>query len=478
METEEGPETSAVKWGTFVLPNYPNESFLAAIIESSDDAILSKNLDGIITSWNRGAQKIYGYSPEEVIGHHVSMLVPPESPDEIPQIMARLRKGEHIEHYETIRQMNVSVTISPLRDASGEIIGASAIARDITEQKRSNDLTSFLAAIVDSSDDAIISKSLDGIILSWNKGAERLYGYSAEEAIGQPIAILSPPDLPDEIPAMMVQIKKGKVVEHFETVRKRKDGTLVDIWLAISPIKDSNGEIIAASAAARDISARKRIEQEKSRLFEELTQSLNEKNVLLQEVYHRVKNNLQVISSLLELRARYIKDPLQAAAFKESVARIRAMSLVHERLYKTKGLDRIELSSYLRSLMEQLIQTYTADKTIGVKVTGDHLDIGLDIAVPLGLISNELITNSIKHAFDGQDTGEIRVDVKTEDGTAVIRITDTGVGLPESIDFQKSETFGFRIVKLIIRQLKGTVDVVRNDGTSFVIKFPLDRSSE
>ena len=179
---------------------------LAAIVESSDDAIISKTLEGIITSWNRGAERLYGYTAAEMIGQPIARLIPPDLADDFPMIMARLRRGERIEHYETQRlakdgtRIEVALTISPLRDRTGQIIGASKIARDITERRQAEAARTHLAAIVESADDAIISKTLEGIITSWNRGAERLYGYPAAEMIGQPIARLIPPDLADDLP--------------------------------------------------------------------------------------------------------------------------------------------------------------------------------------------------------------------------------------------------------------------------------------
>src|SRR5688572_5787847 len=228
--------------------------FLASIVDSSDDAILSKDLDGIILSWNRGAEKLYGYTPAEVIGQEVSMLVPADQPDEIPSIMAKLRKGERIHHFETRRRrkdgtlLDVSLTISPVLDKQGRITGASAIARDITHEKRYREFRNFLASIIDSSDDAIVSKNLDGYILSWNRGAEKLYGYTESEIIGKHISTLTPAENPDEIPAIMERMRRGERIEHYETIRVKKDGTRVAISLSVSPIADETGKIIGASA--------------------------------------------------------------------------------------------------------------------------------------------------------------------------------------------------------------------------------------
>ncbi|MDB6039461.1 MAG: domain S-box protein, partial [Verrucomicrobiales bacterium] len=236
---------------------------LAAVVDSSDDAIISKTLDGIVTSWNRAAEKMFGYAASEMIGQSITRLFPADRLQEEANVIARISRGERIEHFETIRkakngrQIEISLTISPIRDGTGKIIGASKIARDITAQKAATSSNLLLSAIVDSSDDAIISKTLDGIVTSWNYGAQKTFGYSAEEMIGQPITKLFPPDRLDEEIYVLSRIRNGQRIEHFETVRRAKDGTLLDISLTISPIKDAQGQIIGASKIARDVTVQK-----------------------------------------------------------------------------------------------------------------------------------------------------------------------------------------------------------------------------
>jgi PAS domain S-box-containing protein len=242
--------------------------WLSAIIESAEDAIITKTLEGIITSWNKGAERIFGYTAEEAVGQPVLMLIPADHLDEEPTILARLRAGERLEHYETVRVrkdgslVNISLTVSPIRSQEGRIIGASKIARDITERRRAEEKLLQVAAIVENSDDAIISKDLNGVILSWNPGAERLYGYTAAEIVGQSVTMLIPTDRPDEEPYILDQIRRGVRVDHYETVRRHKDGTIIDVSLTVSPVRDAAGRIIGASKIARDITARKRAENE------------------------------------------------------------------------------------------------------------------------------------------------------------------------------------------------------------------------
>jgi PAS domain S-box-containing protein len=246
----------------------PAPAYLAAIVESSDDAILSKNLDGIIQSCNAAGQRIFGYSADELIGNPVRILIPPERQEEEDDILARIRRGERIDHFETVRlrkdgaRIDVALTVSPVRDTEGRIVGASKIARDITEQKRIRAAQSYLAAIVESSEDAILSKNLDGVIQSCNARAEEVFGYKAEELVGRSIRMLIPADRQAEEDEILARIRRGERVEHFETVRLAKDGRSIDVSLSVSPIRDTDGRIVGVAKLARDITEQKRLARE------------------------------------------------------------------------------------------------------------------------------------------------------------------------------------------------------------------------
>jgi len=263
----------------------PRTMMLAAIVDSADDAIIGKTPEGIINSWNRAAEIMYGYASEEVIGKPVSILMPVGRPNEMEQILAKIRSGERVEHYETRRLrkdgriIDVSLTVSPILGADGAVVGASSIARDITERKRAeeqlraagyasfrthtmDERTALLAAIVDSSDDAIVGKTPDGQITSWNRGAELIYGYTADEIIGKPVSVLTHPDRPNEMDEILVKIRAGGRVEHYETVRMRKDGRTIDVSLTVSPIHDAAGNLMGVSSIARDITERKRSDEQ------------------------------------------------------------------------------------------------------------------------------------------------------------------------------------------------------------------------
>ncbi|MFD2163969.1 PAS domain S-box protein [Paradesertivirga mongoliensis] len=248
------------------------QAILAAIVNTSDDAIISKTLQGIITSWNKSAERLFGYTEEEAIGKHITMLIPPERLDEEDFIIKNISRGNPIDHFETIRiskdgrRIPISLSVSPVKDSRGIIIGASKIARDITAVKKAYEKQAILAAIVDTSDDAIISKSLEGIITSWNKAAERLFGYSEKEAVGMHITMLIPPDRLHEENLILDNISKGLPIDHFETFRLTKDGRQIPISLSVSPIKDSQGQVIGASKIVRDLTYLKRADERQATL--------------------------------------------------------------------------------------------------------------------------------------------------------------------------------------------------------------------
>jgi len=240
------------------------QAYLAAIVESSDDAILLKNLDGIIRSCNPATQRLFGYSAAELVGQPVRMLIPPDRQAEEDLILGRIRRGERVDHFETVRitkegrPIDVSVTVSPVRDEAGVIVGASKIVRDITGQKRARATQAYLAAIVESSEDAILSKNMDGVIQSCNARAQQVFGYTAAELVGRSVRILLPPERQAEEDDILRRIRSGEHIEHFETVRLTKDGRRIDVSLSVSPIRDPAGTIIGIAKIVRDITEQKR----------------------------------------------------------------------------------------------------------------------------------------------------------------------------------------------------------------------------
>ena len=240
---------------------------LARVVESSDDAIVSKDLNGRIVSWNRAAERMFGYTAAEAIGQSIRMIIPADRQAEEDMVLGRIRAGQVITHFETIRQRKdgtlipISLTVSPIHDDAGQVVGASKIARDISDRAQGETARRRLAAVVESSDDAIITKDLTSIITSWNPAAERMFGYTAAEAIGKSIRMLIPDELQSEEDVVLAKIRHGGKIDHYETVRQHKDGTRVNISLTVSPIRNAGGEIVGASKIARDVTDRARLQQ-------------------------------------------------------------------------------------------------------------------------------------------------------------------------------------------------------------------------
>ena len=276
-------------------------SLLAAILESADDAIVHKTLQGQILSWSAGAERIFGYRAEEAIGRPITLIIPPELHAQEQLILAKVQRGERIDHLETIRvgkdgrRMEVSLSVSPVRDSAGSIVGALKVLRPIEAERGAARLRAQLAAIVECSDDAIVSKTLDGIIQSWNGGASRIFGYSAEEAVGKPILLIVPPELHAQEQQILRRLGNGERIEHFDTIRLTKDGRRIPISLSVSPLRDARGVIIGAAKIARDISERKRAELALRATEERLRQADRRKDEFLALLAHELRNPLAPI---------------------------------------------------------------------------------------------------------------------------------------------------------------------------------------
>ena len=239
-----------------------DQNFLAAIVESAEDAILACTPAGVIRTWNRGAEKILGYPVAETVGKPLSMLLAPEQQPRLPRMLERVLRGIAVPQYETIclhrdgRRIHASVPGSPMRKADGDVAAISIILRDSSGRKEAEQARAFLASIVESSDDAIYGVKLDGTIVSWNQGAQSLFGYSSEEVIGKNAVVLATPGRYDEVRRCLATIRKGRALPPFEAVLRKKDGHGIDVSLAISPIRKGRGDVAGAAITARDIGPR------------------------------------------------------------------------------------------------------------------------------------------------------------------------------------------------------------------------------
>jgi PAS domain S-box-containing protein len=346
--------------------------------------------------------------------------------------------------------------------------------QDITERTKAEEKIKLLLNAVELSGDAIITESLDGTITSWNKGAEQIYGYSAEEILGKNASILEPDNIKSEIKKLFEKVKNREKIVRYITLRLKKDGTIINAAITLSPVFDTYGKLTAISVIARDIT--ERIEAQKS-----LAKAENDRK---KEIHHRIKNNLQVISSLLDLQADKFNDKKVIEAFRESQNRVISMALIHEELYKGEDTDTLNFSEYLRELIKNLFCTYKLDnKNIHLCMDlEENTFFNMDIAVPLGIIVNELVSNSLKHAFSDRADGEIRIKLhKEETGECennsckvtsfILKVSDNGVGITENIDIEDLDSLGLQLVTTLVDQLDGELELKRNNGIEFTIRF-------
>jgi PAS domain S-box-containing protein len=445
---------------------------LGAIVDSSDDAIVSQDLDGIIYTWNPGAERLFSYTAEEAIGTPITRLViPVDRHDEESEILSRVRRGEHVDHYETVRRrkdgslVEISLTVSPVKNAEGRIIGASKIARDISERKRITQFEQRLASIVESSDDAIVSKDLDGIIQSWNPGAERLFGYTAEEVIGKPITLLIPTDRHDEESEILSRIRRGERIDHYETVRRRKDGSLVEISLTVSPVKNAEGRIIGASKIARDITERRRAQERQ--------------NLLLKEMSHRVKNLFAVASGLVTLSARSARTPADMA---EAVRdRLGALARAHglTRPGLINGGEKPSQDTTLHALVQTIFAPYVAPERFKEHgffvITGPCLPIGGNAITSVALIMHELATNAAKYGALSSPGGYIHIDWSVEEDELLLTWKEHGG--PSLDGPAEHEGFGSSLVRrLVTGQFGGAISYDwKPNGLIIRLAVPLER---
>ncbi len=465
---------------------------LVAIVDSSSDAIISEDLNGMVTSWNSAAERMFGYSREDVLGHSIMTLVPPDLQREQLEVMRRIMQGEPVEHFDTQRlrkageRIDVALTISPIRNSSGAIIGASQIVRDISERRRTEETRMRLAAIVESSDDAIISKDLDGIITSWNSGAKRIFGYEADEIVGHSVMRLIPRERHAEEPMILARLRAGQRVEHYESKRRRKDGELIDVSLTISPILDSRGKVIGASKIARDITERKRAEVA---LIEK--EKLAATGRMAAAIAHEVNNPLESIMNLAYLLTHDPGLPDKAAYYAglllQEVERASEITRRTLSFYRSPTLPgEVELAQLLDSVLRSKRQS-VGEKGINVEteIRGEGKVWGL--AGELGQVLSNLLENAIDAV--GQN-GRIRI--RTRDlhalNSVVISVCDDGSGMSADTVDRMFEPFfttkssrgsglGLWVTRGIVEKHNGSIRVrtnqsPRHHGTIFSVTLP------
>ncbi|VVB88283.1 PAS fold protein [uncultured archaeon] len=445
------------------------------LFDNANDAIITTDSEDTITSWNRSAEKIFGWEAQEVIGRKLSpLIVPDDLREKREQFVRSALTGTGITRIETERlhkdgsRIDVSLTISPMIDSNRKITGLSVILRDIRERKQiEKEKDNLLKAINNSNDGIIIADERDRYIYL-NEAYEKIYGYSEEELIGETWQKLASPE---SISATELELdrtihNKNVAMLGGEFPVVRKDGITIPIEARATGLWDEKGSYQGHICIIRDITDRKQAE-------EQIMHSLKEKEVLLREIHHRVKNNMQIVSSLLWLQSKYITEKKYREMFKDSQNRIMSMSLIHEKLYRSKDMSKIDINEYITALANNLFESYGVKGAIALNINVENILLGIDSAIPCGLIINELISNSLKYGFPNGRKGEIMVSLRLSDGDkAELAVGDNGVGIPDDVDFRKTKSLGLRLITMLAEdQLQGEVNLDRSKGTEFKIKF-------
>lgn len=313
-----------------------------------------------------------------------------------------------------------------------------------------------------------------GVIVLVNAQIERLFGYARHELIGQPVEILVPLRFGAQHPVYRHSFLQDPRARPMGAGRdlygRRKDGSEIAVEIGLNPMTTNEGRFVLSSVV--DITARKRAEEVLAAQRDDLDRKNREREVLLKEVYHRVKNNLQVISSLLNLQAGQITDQRARELLEESCNRVYSIALVHEQLYQSTDLARVNFSVYLQELVDHLKVLFDPGALVSVETIAEEVHLPVDIAIPCGLLVNELITNALIHAFEPGQSGKVRVELhKGPAGEVRLCVIDSGRGLPNQLDVVSANSLGLELVGKLAKQIRGKLKVVNDHGASFELRF-------
>jgi two-component system CheB/CheR fusion protein len=412
-----------------------DQSYFRDLLEILPAAIYATDAAGRITYYNEAAARLWGHRPN--IGDDRwcgswKLYWPDGTPlphHECPMAVA-LKTGQPVRGLDAVAERPDGVRVpfipypTPFYDQFGELAGAVNLLVDISELERAHQYEQQLAAIIASSDDAIIGKDLNGIIASWNRGAEQLFGYTAQEVIGKSITMLIPSDRKDEETRILERIRRGEKISHYEAVRQRKDGSLVDISLTVSPIKNAQGKIIGASKIARDITERKKLQ--------------NQQRVLVAEMKHRIKNTLSIVQAIAH-------DSLRSATGhdRESFgARLAALAGVHD-LLTVENWD----YAPLRTIVEKAISPFEENNRDRFSLTGPDVLLNPSKSLMLGLALHELATNAVKYGSLSNASGRVTIEweISQPDRPNVkLRWIETG---GPSVKQPKNKSFGSVLIE-------------------------------
>ncbi|MGJ7498430.1 PAS domain S-box protein [Variovorax sp. RT4R15] len=472
------------------------------LLEHAPDAILVVSVIGRVVLANSQACELFGYAAGALIGQPVEMLLPPR--------YSKIHRGRRVSFFThpSTRDMGaglelfgqridgeefpVEIRISPLATEEGPMVMCAV--RNITaRQEARSKAERMFRELLESAPDAMVIVDATGKIVLINSQTIALFGWSQDELLGHSVDTLVPERFRHQHPAHRSTFTKLPKVRQMGAGRElfglRKDGTEFPVEISLSSIQTNDGLLndgLLIASTIRDVTKRKLselmlrdanskveaasaiAEAEQAARQRVLETSLREKEVLLKEVHHRVKNNLQVISSLLQLQTDYLEAGETRRVFEQSQSRIRSMALVHEKLYQSKDLAQIDFGEYIRDLVSGLIGLHRS--TVQIEIKADSLQLDVDRAIPFGLVLNELISNSFKHGFPDGRRGTISVQFSGGHGSPIeLTVQDDGIGWPPNFDPARAPSMGLQLVYLMTAQLRGSLQVVNQNGICFTL---------
>ena len=483
------------------------------IFETALEGIYQITPKGRLLTANPAMARILGYDSAEDLTTTVTDTARQlwAHQEQRKEYLRQLRKHDIVQNFECefYRKDNspiwVSLTTHTVRGTGGKILISEGLLTDITQRKKAEreliDRESEYRTILHTTMDGFCIISRDMRFVDVNDAFCRLTGYSRDELRTRSIYDIELKETAEEIAQHSREIlRKGE--DRFETSYRRKDGRIIDVEVSVVVTDRHGGQFITFH---HDITERKRIQADLENARSDLEQkvlvrtrelkeanesllaeialrnkaendivaSLKEKEMLLKEIHHRVKNNMQVISSLLFMQARAQKDEKIKGILKESQDRIKSIALVHEKLYQSTDLDRIDYADYLRKITNHLFESYQIDPMIiTLHLNAEKSVLHIDKAVPCSLIVNEMLSNSLKHAFPGGRKGMITIDFKKSADKYILTYSDDGIGIPDSVTFDRTESLGMQLIKGLTKQINGSIELDRTAGTKYTVTFP------
>ena len=447
------------------------------VVESAPNAMVMISKFGKIEMVNAQAEALFGFARAEMLGESIEMLVPQRFRGNHPGLRnsffhkpASRPMGAGRDLYGLKKdgsEFPIEIGLNPIETEDGVMV-LSAIV-DISSRKR---LEERFRQVVESAPNAMVMIGQGGRIEMVNAQAERVFGFERDEMLGRPIEMLVPERFRKNHPALRGSFFGSPASRPMGAGRDlyglKKDGSEFPVEIGLNPIETDEGTMVLSAIV--DISDRKHKE-------ESIHAALKEKDILLGEIHHRVKNNLQIVHSLLDLQSTNISDPLAVALMRESQNRVRSMALIHQTLYESKDFARVDFGRFLDTLVPTLITSYGGSAgRFQLDMDAAEVQLPINAAIPCGLVVNELISNAMKHAFPNGGGGRITIHLAPEpDDRVLLTVSDDGVGIREDFDIAQTTTLGLQLVTLLVDQLGGDLELQRAKPTRFSVRFPLQR---